>query len=213
MRPMKIALAASALLASHAFATPISGASGMSAPPLAGATEVMDFDYFPNQTFTNARSMVGNVVVSGVGGADLRIDDSWIGQFNSRGLHYMDNNQGDTLGILFQFVDPVSAFAFNWGAADAEWTLRAFDSSDNLLESMVINPTTTSNNGDYFGFADAHIKYATLTTDSYDWVFVDNIAVVQESSTNLPEPASLALFGAAAGAAALARRRRRKLRG
>jgi hypothetical protein len=207
MRTLQLILAASALLAGSAFATPISGASGAGAPSVPGATTVLDFDSMGNTTFSSVT--FGNVTISGMGGS-LRSSNQFAGQYNGRGAYYLDNAQGNTSGFRFDFANTVTAFAFNWGAADDTWTLSAYDASNNLIETMLPTATHGSNSGEYFGLADTGIKYAVLSDASPgDWVFVDNF-VVAEASANVPEPASLALFGAAFGAAALVRRRKAK---
>lgn len=206
MRIDKLFLIAAALLAGSAFATPIIGTSGAGAPTVPGATSTIDFDSQGNTSFGGLT--LGGVTFSGIGG-DLRTSNLFAGQYNGRGTFYLDNNEGYTNGIRFDFAHTANAFAFNWGASDAAWTLQAFDSANHLIESFGPADTWGSNAGDYIGMANAGMKYAILSVDSNDWVFVDNFTVAQQAAA-VPEPASLALFGAAIGAAGLARRRKAK---
>jgi hypothetical protein len=205
MMKTKLFIAASVLFAASASATPLSGTDGSGNPPVPGATATVDFEGQGNQTA--ASFTLGGVTISGIGG-DLRIDNSYAGQYNGRGGYYLDNNMGDTNEIRFDFGGTVSAFAFNFGASDVLWTLSAFDSSNNLIESVSAPITHASNAGDYIGLADAGIAYATLTaSEGGDWVFVENITVAGQGTNNVPEPATLALCGL--GLAAIARSRRK----
>ena len=205
MMKTKLFIAATVLFAASASATPLSGTDGSGNPPVPGATTTVDFDGQGNQTA--ASFTLGGVTISGIGG-DLRIDNTFAGQYNGRGDHYLDNNAGGTNEIRFDFGGTVSAFAFNFGASDVLWTLSAFDSSSNLIESVNAPITHGSNAGEYIGLADAGIAYATLTaSQGGDWVFVENVTVAGENSNNVPEPATLALCGL--GLAAIARSRRK----
>ncbi len=204
----KLSVLVLALIAGQAFASPIAGTSGSAAPAIAGRTGVVTFDSDARGTYSTLTS--GGVTVSGVGGT-FRVANDYAGQYNGRGTNYIDNNQGATSTLRFDFASLVDAFAFNWGASDVAWTLNAFDAAGTLLESLVTPTTGGSNAGDYVGLADVGIRYATLTSSeasARDWVFVDNLAV---SAAAVPEPASFALLGP--GLVGLVALRRRDGRG
>lgn len=97
------------------------------------------------------------------------------------------------LAFRFDFATTVTAFGFNWGAADFDWTLSAYDSADNLLDSQVIAPTFGSNAQEFFGIAAAGIAYATLSTNSGDYVFIDNFTYAGDGGVDVPVPASAPL--------------------
>ncbi|MEO8937458.1 MAG: PEP-CTERM sorting domain-containing protein [Burkholderiaceae bacterium] len=202
-----IGAVALALLAGNAVATPVSGTDGMGTPTIAGQTGIVNFDSTALATRSSLTS--GAVTISGIGGS-IRVANDYPGQYNGRGAAYLDNDQGDTNGFRFDFASIVNAFAFNFGASDNVWTLTAFDASGHVLESVRAPITNGSNAGDYIGLADAGIKYATLTTSSSDWVFVDNFvyAAPLVRASAVPEPGSIALIGL--GIAGVVAMRRRK---
>ena len=93
------------------------------------------------------------------------------------GVRCIDNNQGPTTSIKFTFSTPASGFAFNFGASDYIWDLRAYNSANQLLGSVNAPITRASNSGDYIGlrFANSNISYATLITSAGDdHIFIDN---------------------------------------
>ena len=147
----------------------------------------------------------------------LRIASTFAGSYNTNGSRYLDNNEGRTNGIRFDFDDPISAFAFNFGASDVVWTLSAYSVSGSLLESRSIDPTRGGNNGAYFGLADAGISYALLTSAGNDYIMLDNFTYAGQAASGgapaseVPEPGSLALLGIGlAGAWVATRRAQRK---
>lgn len=178
-------------LTTQVFSSTLSGTSGSSAPPLSNATAIVDFENQPNATFSSLTS--NGVTFTGIGGS-LRTDAQYAGLYNARGSRYLDNNQGSTGTVRFDFDTLVNGFAFNWGASDVAWTLSAFDAMGNVIESYVLPITNASNAGDYVGLQDNGISYATMTGGAGDWIFVDNFTIAQ-AGTSVPEPAPLALLG------------------
>ena len=197
----KFIIAAAALLSSTALAAPITGAGTYTLP---GMTQTTDFENQPVASFTSLTT--GNLKITGIGGV-LRTASNYAGDYNTSGTRLLDNNAGGTSGFRFDFTTAVSAFAFNFGASDVNWTLSAYNAAGVLLESLVIAPTYGSNDKAYFGLADAGISYATLTGSSSDWVFVDNFKLAA-NTTNVPEPGSVALLGAGLAGVLMMRRRK-----
>lgn len=194
-----------ALASGLSFAAPIVGTSGVGAPVVPGATAVVDFEAQGNSTFGSLT--VGDVTFTGIGG-NLVTENQYAGQYNGRGRYYLQNNSGSTPGVRFDFANAVSAFAFNWGASDYTWTLSAFDSLNNLIESFTTPITSSSNAGEYIGLSGSGIKYATLTSSNSDYIFVDNFTIAADAGNTVPEPASLALVGLALAGVAVARKRK-----
>lgn len=162
-----------AVLAVSAQAATFSGTgSPDSDPALTGGT-VETFDAGPAQDY--ASLTLGNVTYIGTTG-DFTLGNDFIGSYNTTGV-YSIYNGGDFIpnAFRFDFAAPVGAFGFNWGAADNNWLLSAYDSSDNLLETYLVPPTGPSNAGDYFGIQAPNIAYATLVEQGGgDYVFIDN---------------------------------------
>lgn len=193
-------LAAGVLFATAANATQVVSASD---PALSGGT-VVDFESTPAGTGTPLT--VGNVTF---GGSGWSVDNDWIGQYNSRGINHLANGQSRSPRLTFTFAKPVSSLGFLWGASDSSWTLRAYGSDNNLLESFTLPVTGSSNDGEFYGLSDAGIASATLTTDGYgDWVFVDNFTYAGDGSASVPEPSTLLLLGAGLAGVGFLRRRK-----
>lgn len=129
----------------------------------------------------------------------LRIQSTYAGQFNTTGL-YLDNNSNGFGSLTIDFTTSVNAFGFNFGASNTNWTLTAYDTHDNVLESTIIAETTGSNAGDFFGLATAGTSYAVLEmTGSYnyggnDWILMDNFSYNTQAAP-VPEPATMVLLG------------------
>lgn len=174
-----------------ASAIPITSSSDAA---LVGAT-VIDFE---DQTMgTYGTITIGDITFSGVGG-HFRIDDDYQ-QYNATGI-YLDNGTyvNNGFGTLrIDFANTTNAFGFNWGMAEsfATWTLYAFNSSDNLIESYNLPSTGPSSAGEFYGLADSGISYAMLSWDgAYDWIAIDNFTYASDVAP-VPEPATMFLLG------------------
>lgn len=150
-------------------------------PSLAGGT-VINFDSGPTGLF-NAITF-GNTTFTGIG-APVNIGPDFNGSFNTRGVNSMFNGFDFVpASFRFDFANPVSAFGFNWGAADNTWVMNAYNSAGVLLETFAVPGTFSSNAGEYFGIAADGIKYATITDQKNkfaegDYVFIDNFTSVE----------------------------------
>lgn len=166
---------------------------------LAGGT-VLTFDETArgNQTELD----FGLVTVTGV----MDVSADYAGSYNTTGTASLQNRMGDGSQFHFTFSSPVTAFGFNWGASDGAWTLNAYNSATELVDTFVLPALHESNAGDFFGITGEDIKYVTLSHDGYDWIFLDNFTFVTAA---IPEPATSALGAGLLGLAALASRRRR----
>ncbi|MEC8556907.1 MAG: hypothetical protein VXZ82_18035 [Planctomycetota bacterium] len=148
----------------------------------------------------------------------MSISSTFNGSFNTNGGRHIQNGF-DFVPAQFRFVfnSAVAAFAFNFGASDVTWTLAAFDSSDNLIDSLDQTALLDSNVGDYIGIdgMGTNIAYATLNPtsglSSSDYIFIDDFTVLAGSSTGgvVPEPTSFATWGLLVGAVAAVRRCRK----
>lgn len=148
----------------------------------------------------------GNVTITGVD-APFTIGSDFNGDFNTSGGQSLYNDFDYVpLSIRFDFAVAVSAFAFNWGAADYVWQLSAYDAANNLLDSLALTPTLSSNAGEYFGIAANGIAYATLITGSGDYVFIDNFTSAPVAAVPLPASVLLMLAGLGALAGLTGRR-------
>ena len=200
------------VFAASAFASPITG-YGDPAAAIAGSA-VIDFELTAIGPYTNLT--VGPLSISGDG--IFKIDNFYTGQYNATG-NYFDNGEGSTdnymKNIRFEFSLAVDAFAFNFGASNASWTLSAFNSLDSLLGTVAVPAIVASNAGEYYGFAGSGIAYALLQLDIQntvgDEILIDNFAY---RVAPVPVPAALPLFVSSLGLFGTVglRRRRSRLR-
>lgn len=175
--------------------------SGLGAPSsdaaLVGGT-VVDFTAETTGTYTSLT--VGDVTFSSGSADTFVITDSLGGSYNTTGRN-LQNLQvnGSTSVLNFVFASTVSAFGFNFGASNEDWSLEALDSSNSVLESYILPQTWFSNAGDYFGIVASGIASVRLTQLTHvndagtDWILLDNFTYVAKN-TDLPEPSVFFLF-------------------
>ena len=201
---MKKYLALIALTAAAVQAAPITGnGDPLTNAALIGGTQE-GFDTAASGLYSSFTS--GIFTLTGVG-AQFTIGTNYNGQYNTTGGKSAFNDFDFAPDAFrFDFAGGVSAFAFNWGAADYTWTLQTYNSSNTLLESINIAPTQASNAGQYFG-ATGNIAYATLTNNAPgDYVFIDR--VTWQGSSSVPDSgATLSLLGLSLVGFAFLRRR------
>ena len=95
------------------------------------------------------------------------------GQYGMVGAH-IQNSYGNTPSLKVVFSEEVDAFGFSWGAHNADWTLTAYDSGDNVLESRLLPYELDFTS--FYGIATSGISYFVLTDPSLlDWVLLDNL--------------------------------------
>jgi hypothetical protein len=199
-----IAIVASAPIT--ASAALLSGIGYAPSEPVFLAPTIIDFDSGPVGQFASAT--FGNVTFNGLDG-NLDVSPNYVGSYNTLGVNSLQSGQVFNpilpTKIEFVFANPVTAFAFNWGAADNIWKMQAFDSSNALIETdFIALPNSAVNNGEYFGMQNNDIKRVLLVDqkDAYplgDHIFIDDFT---SSIDSVPEPGSagLLLIGAVFGA-------------
>ena len=176
-------------------------------PALAGATTIT----FSGETLGQYSAFTtGGVKFTASNPATLYITNAYAGDYNTTGTHLANTYDNGFNSLRMDFLGgPVSAFGFNYGAADLQWTLSAYDAANMLIGSRVV-PSAHESNGAFFGLTtgSSNIAYATLVSSgSGDYVMIDNF--MYTGTTVTPEPGSVALVAAGlAGVAGIARRRR-----
>lgn len=118
-----------------------------------------------------------NVTFSTPSGQVGFIKSDYSGNYNTQGQSLQNTyafNGFSTLKI--SFTTATNAFGFNFGASDVPWTLSAFDAAGLVLDTQVLEPTFSSNSGNFYGIKTGSIiSYATLISQSpNDYVFIDN---------------------------------------
>jgi hypothetical protein len=209
------AFAATVSFASMANASSISGfGDPLSNPALTGGIQ-QGFDGAAAGLYNSIT--LGGVTYSGVG-APLNIGSDYNGDYNTSGGQSIFNGFDLTPSVFrFDFLSPVTAFAFNFGASNTSWLLQAFSAGGTLLDSLSIGQVVASNAGDYFGLSTGStIAYALLTESPSiggDYVFIDRFTTnAADGPSAVPVPAALPLLGAGLGILGIAGRRKHKSR-
>lgn len=154
----------------------------------------------------NSRAFGSNVTLS-TSGTALNVESIYAGSYAATGNYVANGSGGNSFDLVF--TNAVSAFGFNWGAADMSWTMNLLDSSNTLIGSLFVAAQTDP----YAAFIGANgngqlIKTVQMVQANYDYILLDDLQFVQGSGTAVPEPASVALLGLSlAGLAALRRRK------
>lgn len=169
------------------------GITSSSDSALSGAS-LIDFESAPTGTFTSL-TIKGVTFSTPTGGEVGFVNSDYAGQYNTQGQSLQNtyaSNAFNKLGI--NFANPTNAFGFNWGASNVEWTLTAFNSANEALDSIVLPLTVSSNSGDFFGLSTGKsaISYATLISSGPgDYVLLDNFKYVGGTTQSIPTPALL----------------------
>ena len=181
---------------------------------LIGAT-VIDFEGQTQGTYTSLA--IGGVTFT-ANDNHLRIDDTYEAQYGQVGQYLDNGTYGDNgfSSLTITFSTPTSAFGFQWDMAeppDAIWNLRAYDSSDTLLDTYLLPNTNGSATGAFVGLSANNIAYATLINSStaslpgsgtaYDWISIDNFTYQP-----IPAPGAILLGSIGVGLVGWLRRRR-----
>ncbi|CAH0241416.1 hypothetical protein SRABI118_02725 [Massilia sp. Bi118] len=197
---MKILLASLALaFASSANAAVITSTSDAA---LAGAS-IQTFDNVAEGYYASL-SLPGVTVVGNGGPMHIDSENSAYGM----GGRSLNNYFGSPSSFDLIFDAPVTAFGIYGGAVNSPWVYTAYDAAGGVLETYTTPGTCCDPM--FYGFANnAGIARVNLSSDG-DWVLFDNLYMATAVQADVPEPASLALFGAAfAGIASVRRKRTR----
>ncbi len=187
---------AAALFAGEANATLITSAAD---PALAGGT-VVDFSSAAQGTAPSFT--VDGVTFSALPGEnDLIIGAYGNGYSIGNDLQIRDDAAAPAFSITLP--EPVSAFGMVWGGANPNWVVSAFDSSDNLIETVTfVGGDFGASFHEFYGMAGNGIASVVLVADAWDWMLIDDFTYVvgggSEAAVPLPAAAPLALMGFAA---------------
>jgi len=147
--------------------------------------------------------LFNNEVTISTTGALLALDSSLAGSYGMQGRS-IKNTSGQN--YIFDFSTAISAFGWNWGAADqGGWKISLFDNGNQLISSYDIAAQTSANGyANFYGATGVNISRVTLANSTAgDYAMIDNLHYVKSSS--VPEPSTLVIF--AIGIIGLASRR------
>ncbi len=173
---------------STANATPISSSGDVA---LTGST-LIDFNSEALGSFGSR--VFGGVTISGIGG-NLTVSNDGNGQYVPPQDNFLDNRFGG-VGFNFAFSSTLSAFGMQIGATNAGQVLTAYDSLNNVLETLAIPNQVNTLPFPYTGFygiAQAGIARVTLSANQGDWIVVDDLRYTS-APTTVTEPSLLALL-------------------
>lgn len=188
MKKIILALMLSAI-STMAYGSPITTSAD---PSLAGGT-VIDFESQSLGSFSSLT--IGNVVFSG----NLTLSNDSNGMYVPPASVFLDNRSGGD--FTFDFISNVSAFGLKVGATNDTQYLRAYDSSNNLLETVVIPDQVSTSPFPYTGFYGISlgsdlISKVVLTGNNADWIVTDDFTYKSGGeSTPVPEPGTMMLLG------------------
>jgi hypothetical protein len=178
-------------------------------PHLVGAT-LIDFNAVTPGTYTTLG--IGGVTFSTPNANEVMyLQSDYSGQYNTEGISIQNTYASNAFGLLrFDFLNPASAFGFNWGASDEQWTLTAYDIFGVVLATILPPITKNANNGFTGLWVNSPlIARAELSGPAYDYIFVDDFRYVSVEASVVPEPVSVVLLlTGLVGVGAVARRRR-----
>jgi hypothetical protein len=208
MYKIKSAIAAGmimlAALNGSAFASPIIAGDD---PALIGST-VIDFNAESEAEFTS-RTFGSFATFTGVN--PLYVESTFADQYGMTGNYLSNQFNGGAFTI--SFAKPVSAFGFNWGAADQPWTMSLFGANNNLLETIDIAAQIDPYVGLIGGLnlsGITSVVFTDLSSYGFDYILLDNLQYVQANVVDVPEPSSMLLLGLGLLALVVAVRRKSK---
>lgn len=187
-----ILLGISLVIANTAEAVPITSPLD---PALSGANVVT----FESQALGSYPSLtIGGVTITGAG--DLTISNDGNAQYVPPQDQFLDNRLYSG-SFTFSFSNLVTAFGLQIGATNAPWQMTAYDSSNNVIDTLGIPDQVSSLAYPYTGFyglgeGSPTIKSFTLSSSSSDWIVLDDLYYTDQRTNNVPEPASITLLAA-----------------
>lgn len=138
--------------------------------------------------------VVDDITFTAIGGTELlRISSEYSGSYGMTGV-YFDNDESRTPTIRVDFSSTTDIFGFRWGAHDDPWTLTAYDSSDQILESRVL-PRVDSYTS-FYGLATPGTKYFIITHMGGDYILFDDLyysssILAFDKSANTPNQSAI----------------------
>ena len=192
-----------ATAASPAFAVSLITGTGDPLTAIPGGNQITFETVATGEYSTLAVQGVTFAPDSGYGGTPAGtgeyVNGSYSGSYNTTGQSLQNTYASDAFNALkITFSTPVSAFAFNWGAADYNWFIDTYNGST-LLGTETLLATFGGNAGTYDGVQDtsADITSAVLYVDTTsgssgipDYVFIDNFTFSGSAVAATPLPST-----------------------